>query len=154
VTVGFDHVTLAVRDLDAAKRFLAVLGFEEDKATVVSGPAMAAYMGIPGWEADHVTLVLRGAPDRQEIQLICFHEPPLTVDAGSGTLSRTGFNHLCLRTESISATLANLAAIGVEPRNEVMEFHDRRLVFVTGPEGVVIELAEWTTPAAVPGTAH
>jgi len=31
---------------------------------VVSGPEMSAYMGIEGWEADHVTLVFGAAPVR------------------------------------------------------------------------------------------
>ena len=33
----FDHVTIAVRDLDRAKAFFALLGFVEDKAVVISG---------------------------------------------------------------------------------------------------------------------
>jgi hypothetical protein len=28
-------------------------------------------------------------------------------------------------------------------RNEVMDFHSRKLVFVKGSEGVTIELVEW-----------
>lgn len=33
----FDHVTVAVRDLGAAKTFFAALGFEVDKEVVVMG---------------------------------------------------------------------------------------------------------------------
>ena len=94
--VGFDHVTLAVNDLDGAKRFFALLGFDEDKEVVVSGPEMSEYMGIEGWEADHVTLVLTGAPVRQEIQLLRFHSPPIRVDTASGDLARTGFSRRVL----------------------------------------------------------
>ena len=53
---GFDHVTLAVEDLDEAVRFFGLLDFVETKRVVVSGPAMSAYMGIEDWGADHVTL--------------------------------------------------------------------------------------------------
>jgi hypothetical protein len=52
----------------------------------------------------------------------------------------------------LDATLAHLAANGVEPRNEIMDFHDRRLVFLDGP-GVVVELAEWVSGSAGQG-AH
>lgn len=150
MSLGFDHVTLAVTDLDGAKRFLAVLGFEEEISTVAQGETIAAYMGIPNWVADHVTLVLQGVDFRQEIQLVRFHHPPLTVDQGSGVLFRSGFNHICFRTDSIEATLAKFDAIRVSPRNQLMEFHDRKLIFVDGPDGVVIELAEWTVTPPLP----
>jgi hypothetical protein len=32
----------------------------------------------------------------------------------------------------------------VKLRNRPMVFHDRKLVFLEGPEGIVVELAEWT----------
>jgi hypothetical protein len=38
--------------------------------------------------------------------------------------------------------LEHLAANGIRPRNEVLDYHDRKLVFLDGP-GVVVELAEW-----------
>jgi catechol 2,3-dioxygenase-like lactoylglutathione lyase family enzyme len=41
----FDHVTLCVRDLEAARRFFTLLGFEEDKSVVISGERFARYMG-------------------------------------------------------------------------------------------------------------
>ena len=39
--------------------------------------------------------------------------------------------------------LDRLRAAGVHVRNDVLEFHDRRLVFVLGPGDVTVELAEW-----------
>jgi catechol 2,3-dioxygenase-like lactoylglutathione lyase family enzyme len=145
MSLGFDHMTICVPDLEPAERFLGVLGFRREKAVVISGETMSAYMGIPGWEADHVTLVLEGAPVRQEIQLLFFHSPTPEVDGGSGFLARTGFNHVCFRVEDLDDKLAAFAAIGHRPRNQIMEFHDRRLVFLDGPAGVVVELAEWTS---------
>lgn len=140
---GFDHVTIAVTDLDEARRFFALLGFEETAAVVVSGELMSRYMGIPGWEADHVTLRLRGALTHQEVQLLRFHRPALSDDRQAGNLARLGFNHVCFAVDDLDATLAKLAAAGIVPRNDTMEFHDRSLVFLDGPDGVVIELAQW-----------
>jgi catechol 2,3-dioxygenase-like lactoylglutathione lyase family enzyme len=150
MSLGYDHLTLVVTDLEAAKEFLAILGFEEEKAVVVSGQPIAGYMGIADWESDHVTLVLQGVEFRQEIQLLRFHHPAPDQDEGSGYLARTGFNHVCFRTADLDATLTKFAAVGVTPRNEVMDFHDRRLVFLPGPSGVVIELAEWRITPPLP----
>ena len=118
----FDHVTVAVTDLTAAIRFFGLLGFEKDKDVVISGPVMERYMGIDGLEAQHVTLVLKGASPRCEVQLLHFRRPTVT---------------------HIHGLIARLTAAGVPLRNEPMVFHDRKLVFLEGPEGVTVELAQW-----------
>jgi catechol 2,3-dioxygenase-like lactoylglutathione lyase family enzyme len=141
---GFDHVTLAVTDLERAERFFGLLGFEAVKQTVVSGDEMSRYMGIPGWKADHVTLELRDAPTHQEVQLLRFHHPALPDKPDEGNLARLGFNHVCFAVSDLDGTLERLVAAGVVVRNDVMEFHDRRLVFLVGPDDVTIELAEWS----------
>jgi len=150
MSLGFDHMTIAVMDLEEAEQFLGVLGFTRDKAVVASGEVMSDFMGIPAWESDHVTLVLRGASVRQEVQLLRFHHPPLEIDEQSGYLARSGFNHVCFRVEDLDDTLRRFADLGHAPRNTVMDFHDRRLVFLDGPAGVVVELAEWKITPPVP----
>jgi catechol 2,3-dioxygenase-like lactoylglutathione lyase family enzyme len=140
--VGFDHMTVVVTDLDEARRFFGLLGFAERLAVVAQGEEIARYMGIQDWEADHVTLALEGATVHQEVQLLRFHQPPPAADEGAGTLTRVGFNHVCFRVDDLDAMLAHLAGHGISPRNEVMDFHDRRLVFLDGP-GIVVELAQW-----------
>ena len=50
----FDHVTIVVRDVEAAKRFFCLLGFTEDKSVVIAGPQFSAYMGVNGIEAERV----------------------------------------------------------------------------------------------------
>jgi catechol 2,3-dioxygenase-like lactoylglutathione lyase family enzyme len=140
--VGFDHMTVVVTDLDEARRFFGLLGFAERLAVVAEGEEIARYMGIPGWKSDHVTLALEGASVHQEVQLLRFHRPPAVPDEGGGTLTRVGFNHVCFRVDDLDAMLAHLAAHDVTPRNDVMDFHDRRLVFLDGP-GIVVELAQW-----------
>ena len=142
--VGFDHVTFAVRDLDDAKGFFALLGFEETASTVVTGEVMSAYMGIPEWKADHVTLTRTRSPSHQEVQLLRFHEPQLVPRRDERDLARLGFNHVCFAVDDLEATISILEANGVRLRSQVMDFHDRRLVLLVGPEDVTIELAEWT----------
>jgi catechol 2,3-dioxygenase-like lactoylglutathione lyase family enzyme len=140
---GFDHVTIAVEDLAEAIRFFGLLGFVKTNETVVSGDEMSRYMGIPDWEADHVTLTLGGAATHQEVQLLRFHHPSVPDDPAESNLARSGFNHVCFAVDDLDATLARLRAGGAQTRNEVMDFHDRRLVFIVGPGDVTIELAEW-----------
>ena len=139
----FDHVTVAVFDLDEAIQFFGVLGFEVSKNVRISGATMDAYMGIPGMEADHVTLAVPDAEPHQEVQLLHFHKPAQLVDRSSGDLAGTGFNHICFRVEDLDATVAEFLGAGFPTRNQPMDFHDRKLVFLIGPANTVVELAEW-----------
>ena len=138
-----DHVTIVVDDVEAATRFFALLGFVVDKSVVIRGEPFASYMGIEGLEAEHRTLVLGGATPRQEVQLLRLLQPPALLNPELATLRQRGFNHVCLATDDLDGEVARLRAAGVTPRNAVMAFHDRKLVFLDGPEGAVVELAEW-----------
>ncbi|MGH8428520.1 MAG: hypothetical protein ACRES7_11175 [Gammaproteobacteria bacterium] len=89
---NFDHVTVVVRDVEAAKRFFGLLGFQEDKSVVIKGPTFSDYMGIEGIEAEHVTLVLTGATPRTEVQLLKYHHPDPLPDPAITNLSKLGFN--------------------------------------------------------------
>jgi catechol 2,3-dioxygenase-like lactoylglutathione lyase family enzyme len=143
VDATFDHVTLAVSDVDDAVRFFGVLGFEVTKSVPISGATMDAYMGIAGMEADHVTLAVPGAEPHQEVQLLHFRRPVDVVDRHSGNLAGTGVNHVCFRVDDLDATVAAFDAVGFPTRNQAMVFHDRKLVFLVGPANVAVELAQW-----------
>ncbi|HEY8014681.1 MAG TPA: hypothetical protein VIE35_02585 [Dongiaceae bacterium] len=52
-------------------------------------------------------------------------------------------NHVCFAVEDVAAALAKMTAGGFAARNEIMDFHDRKLVFLAGPEGVTVELSQW-----------
>ena len=75
-----DHVTLVVRDVEAARELLALLGFKDEIDTVISGETLSAYMGIKNIESRHVTLVLQGCTPRFEIQLLHYMNPPILKD--------------------------------------------------------------------------
>jgi catechol 2,3-dioxygenase-like lactoylglutathione lyase family enzyme len=139
----FDHVTIVVNDVAAAKRFFGLLGFSEAASVVIRGKQFSDYMGVDGIEAEHVTLVLDNVSPRTEVQLLKYRHPDPRPDPGIRDLSKLGFNHVCLAVEDLEAEVARLKANGVELRNEVLSFHDRKLVFLVGPEGVTVELAQW-----------
>jgi len=140
----FDHVTIVVRDLAPAVAFFELLGFALDKTVVISGPQMERYMGIDGIEADHVTLALPQVSPRVEVQLLHYRRPDPIPDPYITNLSKLGFNHVCFAVDDLAGELRRLAERGIKPRNDVMHFHDRDLVYLAGPEGITLELAQWT----------
>lgn len=141
---SFDHVTIVVRDLDKAKAFFALLGFKETKVAIATGKVMEEYMGVAGIEADHVTLALEHVTPHTEVQLLHYRKPAPLPDPNIDRLNKLGFNHVCFAVDNLDAEIARLKAAGVELRNKAMDFHDRKLVFLRGPEHVTVELAEWT----------
>jgi catechol 2,3-dioxygenase-like lactoylglutathione lyase family enzyme len=140
---NLDHVTIVVKDVAAAKRFFALLGFTEDKSVVIAGQQFADYMGVEGIEAEHVTLVLANALPRMEVQLLKYRHPNPLPDPAINDLTKLGFNHICFAVDDLEAEVAKLKANGVQLRNQIMDFHSRKLVFLRGPEGITVELAEW-----------
>ena len=139
----FDHLTIAVRDLDRARRFFGLLGFKEAMSVVIAGEPFASYMGVPEIEADHVTLVLENVSPRTEIQLLRYRHPDAIADPCIRDLHKIGLNHICFATDDIEAEIRRMRENGFETRNEILDFHSRKLVFLDGPEGVVVELSEW-----------
>jgi catechol 2,3-dioxygenase-like lactoylglutathione lyase family enzyme len=139
----FDHVTVCVRDVEATKRFFGLLGFEEDKAVVIAGEPFASYMGVPEIEADHITLIVPGTSPRFEVQILHFRHPEPQTDPNIDRLDKLGFNHICFAVDDVEAMVDRLHDNGVEVRSELQGFHDRLLYFVTGPEGITVELAQW-----------
>ena len=148
----FDHVTIVVRDTEKAKAFFALLGFVEQQSVVISGEQFSAYMGIADIEAEHVTLTLADASPHLEVQLLRYRHPQPIPDPDILKLNKLGFNHICLAVDDIEAEVRRLSASGVHPRNAVMQFHDRKLVFLSGPEGVTVELAQWMSDQARPAS--
>ena len=138
---SFDHVTIVVRDVEAAKHFFGLLSFRETHSAVISGKVMEDYMGIKGIEADHVTLAIENP--HSEVQLLCYRHPDAVVDANISKLNKLGFNHICFAVEDLEAEVARLTAAGVKLRNSVMDFLSRKLVFLHGPEDITVELAQW-----------
>ncbi len=138
-----DHVTVVVRDVAKAKEFFALLGFTEEKSVVISGEKFARYMGVEGIEAEHVTLVSQRSSPRFEIQLLKYRHPHPLPDSDAANLARLGYNHICFAVKDLDAEVKWLTSHGVSLRNEIMEFHSRKLVCLSGPEGITVELAEW-----------
>ena len=138
-----DHVTIAVKNADAAIAFFALLGFKKGHVATIDGGVPARYMGMPGMKAQHITLVLEGADPHFEIQLLAFDPPPGTDPGAHPTnLRKLGFNHLAFRVDDIEATTAHLLANGVTMLSDEMDYISRKLRLFEGPEGITVELVQ------------
>ncbi len=119
------HTCIRVRDIDASVRFYEALGFERT-GRLQFETAYTVYLGLPG-DGDRLELTVNIGRD----------EP---YDLGEG------YNHIALTVDDIDATLASMAAIGVEPEKPPYNPGGRddlpRIAFVADPDGYRVELID------------
>ena len=137
----FDHVGVIVEDLDAAEGFFRALGFESDGRMVVDGEVVDRINGLEGVRAE---LVMVRTPDRTGcLELIKYHAPQSDQDVGHLPANRLGYRHVAIEVSDVGRTVARLAELGFGLVGDVQDYGTSyRLVYVRGPEGLIVELAE------------
>ena len=137
----FDHVGVVVDDLDAATAFFVGLGFEREGGTTVEGEVVDKINGLDGVRAD---VVMVRTPDRTgKLELVKYHSPTDDTDAQSLPPNRPGFRHIAIEVQDLNGTVDRLRDQGFDPVGEVADYGNvYRLVYVRGPEGLIVELAQ------------
>lgn len=137
----FDHVGIVVADLEAAAEFFLALGFEPGGRGTVDGEDVDKITGLDGVRAEF--LFVR-TPDRTgSLELIKYHAPARAERAQPLPANRPGYRHVCIEIDDVNATVDALRNRGFNTVGEVRDFGNvYRLVYVRGPEGLIVELAE------------
>ena len=137
----FDHVGVVVEDLDAAVAFFRDLGFESKGRTEVDGEVVDRINGLDGVRAE-VEFV--GTPDGTgTLEIIRYHSPPDDEKARPLPPNRVGFRHVCIEVEDLNGIVDGLRAKGFDTVGEVQDYGTSyRLCYVSGPEGLIVELAQ------------
>jgi catechol 2,3-dioxygenase-like lactoylglutathione lyase family enzyme len=137
-----DNVLIVVDDLEAVKDFFLELGLELEGETTVEGPSVDRVIGLQNVRA---TLALMRTPDgHARIELDKFHTPE-AIRAGpeKAPVNALGMRRIMFAVDDIDDVVARLLAHGAELVGEVVQYEDTyRLVYVRGPEGIIIALAE------------
>jgi lactoylglutathione lyase len=123
------HVGLRVGDLERSLTFYRGLGYE-----VVGN--------VP--ETEFGSLTMLKLPEDEFVRLELVHDP------GRDVVDPGGLNHLVVQVESMAATVARLAARGIEVEAPTSPdgSGDFWTAWVTDPDGYRIELVQW--PAGHP----
>ena len=146
-----DHVNIVVEDLERMVGFyLDVLGLNVTKRVAISGPWVAATVGLHEVHADVVYLDFPSGP---RIELIRYNRPAMVRPEGVGQPNARGLRHLAFKVDDIDAMTARLRAAGVRVFSEVQSVPDsqvtyaggvrKRLVYFADPEGNLLELCEY-----------
>ena len=138
-----DHINIVVKDLERAKEFFMSLGFELHDHARLKGDWISQIVGLEDVDAEYVRLALPG--DSMFLELICFKNPPINEIDNPDKANTQGFRHLAFQVNDIERTVAALQESGVEPLSPIQEFTKtgKKLVYFQGPEGVLLELAQY-----------
>lgn len=149
--LNIDHVNIVVKDLDGALRFYRdLLGLRETMRARLEGGWIEQVTGVAGVVADCVYLEL---PEGARLELLRFLAPETGAPLDPNALPSTpGLRHLAFRVDDLDAEYGRLRAAGVRfinppaavPTATVRHATGRkRLCYFHGPEGVLLEIAEF-----------
>jgi catechol 2,3-dioxygenase-like lactoylglutathione lyase family enzyme len=135
-----DHVGVVVDDLEAATEFFVGLGLEVVGEGSVEGRWVDRIVGLDGTQVDYAMVQTPDGHGR--LELIRFQSPPAQGDRGAPANTR-GIRHVAFVVEDIDAAVAGVRARGSDLVGEVVQYENSyRLCYVSGPEGIIVELAQ------------
>ena len=137
-----DNVLLVVNDLDAAIRFFTAIGLELESQTTVQGPWVDRIVGLDGVKSDIATM--RTPDGHGRIELDKFHTPAaVRYGPEHKPVNTLGYRRVMFAVDDIDVVVAQVLASGAELVGEVVQYEDSyRLCYVSGPEGIVVALAQ------------
>ena len=138
----FDHLGVVVDDLDAVAAFFLALGFEREGGKMVEGETVDRINGLEGVRAE---VVMVRTPDRSgKLELVKYHTPADNDGMHPLPANRLGFRHIAIEVNDLNAIVDALRDDGFDTVGEVCDYQNiYRLCYVRGPEGLIVELAEY-----------
>jgi lactoylglutathione lyase len=121
------HTMLRVTDLERSRAFYEALGMEfRRESPIVRNGELEA------------TLYFFGYPGQQEELELTFNHDGRSYELGSG------YGHIAIGVSDLDATLAELAAQGIEPERPPYTIREggSRLCFVADPDSYRVEIIE------------
>ena len=121
-----DHVNLVVQDLPGMTAFYRdVLGLKVTKEVTITGPWVAATVGLDDVHGDVVYLEFPTAPPgATRIELIRYNRPQLARPPNVDLPNAPGMRHLAFRVDDIDAAAARLHRAGVKLFSDVQSLLD------------------------------
>jgi len=148
--LGLRHAGITVRDLDVSLRFYRdALGLEVTVRRDSTGPHLAGVTGMPVDRLRKANLALPGTA----IDLELLQWGGLERRSGASRPCDWGSGHVCLYVDGLDGLLADLRAAGhARDAGEPHAFLEgpnagARVLYVTDPDGYVIELYEAASQA-------
>ena len=136
-----DNVGIVVDDLAATIEFFRELGLELEGRATIEGEWAGRVTGLGH---QRVEIAMMVTPDRHSrIEISRFLTPPAVADHRNAPVNALGYLRVMFAVDDIDETLERLRTRGARLVGEVVQYKDAyRLCYISGPEGLLIGLAE------------
>ena len=136
------HIGVCVSDMERALAFYCdLLGFRPLSEVSVNDALSAKLLRLP--DVDQRTVFVER--DGVRLALFALRTPPIQNAGRVREMNEAGMVALMLRVDDLDATLAGMREAGVRVLDETRIEHPdygSKLVFVTDPDGMLVELIE------------
>lgn len=137
-----DNIGVVVDDMAAVIEFFLDLGLELEGKATVGGPDVDRLVALEGVRCD---LAVVKTPDgHSRLELMKFHSPASPAPAEPNPpVNAFGFRRIMFAVDDTDEVLARLRTHGAEILGDRVTYGDsHQLVYVRGPEGIIVALAE------------
>jgi catechol 2,3-dioxygenase-like lactoylglutathione lyase family enzyme len=144
---SLDHLNIVVDDLPRMTKFFERLGFKEINSGRLTGEWVSSIVGLPDVDAEYIAL--RHTGSTTSIELIKYYNPTSERAENISTANRIGYRHIAFAVEDIETVVQQLSAEGVQflSPTKVYPKTGKKLVYFLGPEGLLMELAQYPDAA-------
>jgi glyoxylase I family protein len=140
MTIRFENVGIAVRDLEATIAFFTDLGLTVEGRDTVSGEWADTAVGLDG---NHAKIAVLRTPDGSgRIELFEYLNPE-AIETEPTLPNEIGMHRVAFSVDDLDEALAIAARHGCVPLRGVATYRDvYRLTYLRGPSGILVMLAE------------
>lgn len=153
-----DHVNIVVSDMDVSVAFYTRLGFSKSLDTHISGAWIANLIGVHDENLNARVVFMEPDTDNTRLELIQYIVPSGEASPANSRPNTTGLRHFALAVDDIMKTYQKLRNDGIAFFSEPQEVTGnkevaarigrKKLVYFLDPDGVIVELAEYSPPDA------
>jgi glyoxylase I family protein len=140
MSIRFENVGIAVRDLEAAIAFFTDLGLQEVGRDEISGEWADTAVGLDG---NHARIAVLKTPDGSgELEFFEYLHPD-AIETEPTLPHEIGMHRVAFSVDDLDAALAVAARHGYEPLRGVANYQDVYLLtYLRGPSGIIVMLAQ------------
>jgi glyoxylase I family protein len=140
MSIKFENVGIAVRDLEAAIAFFTDLGLVVLGRDTVSGQWADTAVGLDG---NHAHIAMLRTPDGNGRLELFEYIHPEAIETEPARPHEIGMHRVAFSVDDIDESLEIAARHGCHPLRGVATYGDAyRLAYVRGPSGIIVMLAE------------
>ena len=140
MTIKFENVGIAVRDIEAAIAFFTDLGLTVMGRDTVSGEWADTVVGLDG---NHAKIAMLQTPDGNGRLELFEYIHPAAIESDPTRPNDIGMHRVAFSVDDIDKALEIAAKHGCHPLRGVATYADvYKLTYLRGPSGILVMLAQ------------